>query len=186
MLQLFINHISENQLSKLQRGLPIQLKYDQFKLQSPANSIGHIKIHPSTHKKAVNAHSKKKGVRIALTDPELVESGEGIKSMIRWVKEKAVPAVVKGAKFVKRNVIDTPIYQQDVKPLVRRGVDTLEGMLPDNIVGKVVKSGIETVGSKTGGYGIKAKKSPKPRAKRAIKGKGLYAGSGTKAEGLFA
>jgi len=193
MLQLFINSISEAQLRKLQRGQPIQLKYDQFKLQTPADSIGYVKIHPITHKKVVNSHLKKKGVRIGLTDPELVESGEGIRSMWNWIKTKAAPAVVKTAKFVKKNIIDSPLYQSEVKPIVRSGVNALEGMLPDNVVGKVVKSGIESVGTKTGGFGIKAPKTQKkPRAKRAKKSikaasaEGLYATGIASAEGLYA
>jgi hypothetical protein len=177
MLQLFINSISENQLRKLERGQPIQLKYDQFKLQTPADSIGYIKIHPVTHKKVVNAHTKKKGVRIGLTEPELNESGEGLKSMWGWIKNKAAPAVVKAAKFVKKNVIDSDLYQKDIKPIVRSGVDSLESMIPDNVIGKLAKSGIESVGSKTGGYGIKAPK--KPRAKKSIK-------TAASAEGLYA
>lgn len=182
MLRVHVNSISEYQLRRLENGHPIQLTYSQIADQS--HDPKHLMLHPIQHKKVVNAHKKKRGVRIQLTPSEVESSSSGLKSMWSYLKNKVAPAVVKGAKWVKQNVIDTPFYQENVRPVLHTAVSDLEGMLPQNAVTNIVKKGVDQLGESTQGFGIK--KVPKPRAKKGSKG--LYAGSGLwiGGEGLYA
>ena len=56
-------HISPAQLSKIKRGLPIQLKHD-----SMGNGDMVIAVHPDKAKKMMSAYKRGKGLRIQMND----------------------------------------------------------------------------------------------------------------------
>lgn len=175
MIRINFNDISEAQLRKLQKGLPVQLSYAQIKDQKISDR-GHIKVHPDVAKRISKAHVKSKGSRVALSEPELIESGEGFRSAWNWIKNKAAPAVVSAAKYIKKNVVDSPFYQQNVRPELHKLVGDLESALPSNALGRISTKGIDALGEATGGYGlndgsIMVKKVPKPKAKKTPKPK---------------
>lgn len=170
MIRINLNDITPAQLKKLESGKTVQLKFKDFEDQT-INDRGHFYVHPEVSKKIAKAHMSKTGTRVTLTGPEIGVSGQGFADAWRWIKNKAVPAVVSAAKFVKTKVIDSPLYQQAIRPELHKLVTGLEGQLPQNVIGQLVTKGIDVVGEKTGAYGLtqtKQKKSKKtaPKAKK--------------------
>lgn len=134
--------LTENNVRNLVRGKPIQLKHSQL-----IDGKHRLNLHPLNHKKLMAARSKGKGLRLTLTQPEINE-GEGFKDIWNKVKQ--------GAKWVKNNVIDSSLYQSAVKPIVRKGVDTLAGMaearLP--IAAPLIQQGVQKLSDVTNAFGI--------------------------------
>ena len=164
-MQVTINDISEGQLRKLERGLPVQFRYNQIMDQTISNR--HIKVHPETHKRIVNAHRNKKGIRVKLTMPEIEASGEGLRSMWEWLKRQAPKAL-----SVAKKVVGSDFYQKNVRPELHKLVTGLESTLPVNPVTNIARAGIEELGEKSGAYGLKKPRSKKsmskPKTKRVI------------------
>ena len=71
-------HISPAQLSKIKRGLPIQLKHD-----SMGSGDMVIAVHPDKAKKMMSAYKRGKGLRIQMDEDEVRASGllDGIKRL---------------------------------------------------------------------------------------------------------
>ena len=153
MIRINFNDISEAQLRKLQKGLPVQLSFSQLKDQK-INDRGHIKVHPDVAKRVSKAHVKSKGSRVVLSEPELIESGEGFRDAWNWIKNKAAPAVINAAKWAKKNVINSPFYQETVRPELHKLVGNLESALPDNAITRVATKGVDALGEFSGGYGL--------------------------------
>ena len=63
-------HISPAQLSKIKRGLPIQLKHD-----SMGSGDMVIAVHPDKAKKMMSAYKRGKGLRIRMDEDEVRASG---------------------------------------------------------------------------------------------------------------
>lgn len=160
--------LTENNVKKLMRGYPTQLKKEQL------HSTKHyVKVHPLTHQKLTKAKVSGKGIRLTMTPEEFETSGEGFMDILRGIK--------KGAQWVKKNIIDSNIYQSDIKPIVRKLVDAsvtaAEPMLGP--VGPLVKSGVDKLGTVTNAYGLEAPTNgilkPKPKAKaKAVKGGSFF------------
>lgn len=156
--------LTNNNVKKLMRGYPTQLKKEQL------HSTKHyVKVHPLTHQKLIKAKMSGKGIRLTLTPEEFETSGEGFMDILRGIK--------KGAQWIKKNVIDTNIFQSDIKPIVRKlvdaGIATAEPMLGP--VGPLVKSGVDKLGTVTNAYGLEPPTNgilkPKPKAKTKAKPK---------------
>lgn len=135
--------LTENNVKKLMRGYPTQLKKEQL------HSTKHyVKVHPLTHQKLTKAKMSGKGIRLTLTPEEFNASGEGFMDILRGIK--------KGAQWVKKNIIDSNIYQTDIKPIVRKlvdsGVTAAQPMLGP--IGPLVKSGVDKLGEVTSAYGL--------------------------------
>ena len=161
--------LTQNNVRKLVNGHPIQLRKEQLQ-----GSKHWLDVHPTTHKRLSSAKAKGKGLRLTLTPEELQASGEGLGDL--W------NAIKKGARWVKDKIIDTPVYQSAVKPvvkgLVNAGVSAITPMLGP--AGPLVQQGVEKLGEVTNAYGVspeltmlqpksKPKPKPKPRAKKALK-----------------
>jgi hypothetical protein len=154
--------LTETNVRKLINGHPIQLNKTQLH-----GSKHYLVVHPMTHSKMSVAKAKGKGVRITLTQPEVMASGEGFMDILRNIK--------KGAMWVKQHVIDTPFYQSAVKPVVKELVDIATTAASNTLpapIGSVVKAGARQIGDVTNAYGLPISKSkaskPKPKPKNVI------------------
>lgn len=152
--------LTENNVKKLMRGYPTQLKKEQLH-----SNKHYVKVHPLTHQKLTKAKVSGKGIRLTMTPEEFNASGEGFMDILRGIK--------KGAQWVKKNIIDSTIYQSDIKPIVRKlvdgGVTAAEQMLGP--VGPLVKSGVDKLGTVTNAYGLEPPTVLKPKAKTKAKPK---------------
>lgn len=172
MIRININEITPAQLKRLESGKTVQFKHKDIKDQTISDR-GHFFVHPDVSKRLARSHAAGSGFRVTLTHPELQASGQGFRDAWNWIKNKAAPAVVSAAKFVKSKVIDSPFYQQSIRPELHNIVSGLESNLPQNVVGTLIKKGVDVVGEKTGAFGIeepKKKSKSKPRSKKNTKG----------------
>ena len=149
---------TENNIKKLMRGYPTQLKKEQL------HSTKHyVKVHPLTHQKLTKAKVSGKGIRLTMTPEEFNASGEGFMDILRGIK--------KGAQWVKKNIIDSTIYQSDIKPIVRKlvdaGVTAAQPMLGP--IGPLVKSGVDKLGEVTSAYGLIEPEILTPPMKKATR-----------------
>jgi hypothetical protein len=90
-----------------------------------------------------------KGCRIQLSPMEMESSGEGLKEFWEGLKN--------AGKWVKEKIIDTPFYQQNVKPLVRQAVDAGVALAAPRLgpASDIAKKGVYAIGEKTGAYGLR-------------------------------
>lgn len=144
--------LTGKQLHRLSLGHAVQLKPEQLQ-----NKQHWINVHPMMAAKLHKAALKGAGCRLTMMTPEIEASGEGLRDIWHWVSKKAIPAVVSAAKFVKKNVIDTPLYQSTVKPAIRAAV---ESRLPQAMI-----PAFEAVGDQTGAFGIIRTRKPIPLPK---------------------
>ncbi len=144
--------LSQPQFHKLRKGHQIQLSHQQ--IGHGVQHRHHVMVHPETAKKVHQAKMKQKGVRISMTPHEMEASGEGLKEF--WEKLK------NAGQFIKNKIIDTPFYQQTVRPiaknLVNQGIDTFVPA-PARDVAHQASS---FVGEKTGAFGLH------PRGRKSV------------------
>lgn len=155
--------LTENNARKLVNGHPIQLRNKQLH-----GTDHYLMLHPMQHARLSKAKAMGKGVRLVLTPEELQASGQGFGEL--WNKVK------RGAAWVKQNVIDTPFYQKNVRPVVKQAVEAAVAALPlPAPVAGIAKAGVEKLGESTSAFGLemeqpkKPRAKPKPRAKKAAK-----------------
>ena len=166
--------ITGPQLVKLFKGYPVQLTSDALK-----NYNSRALLHPLMSKKVEAARKKGKGCRLMCSPEEILHTGcmglkgsgrmsgcgwwsdafnylkEKVPQAFNWVKDTAVPAAIEAAKWTKKNIIDTPLYQEKIRPKVEGKIlDTLSG-LP---YADITTQGAQTLFDETG-LGMK-----KPRA----------------------
>lgn len=167
--QIKIN-ITKPQLNKALKGKPVQFSASQL---GEGNS--YLSLHPANVKKVEKAVMRGSGCVLDLSEGELLAtaedmSGEGIFGDI-WKGLKS------GYKWAKKNIIDTPIYQQAIKPLVRGAVNTgataLKGFAPN--LAPAIDMGVNELGKQTGAFGV-PRRGGMTKAKKyeMLKGKGLY------------
>lgn len=150
--------LSQSNFDKMRRGKEFQLKKEQV-----AGDKHEIAVKPSTAKKILKSKRLGKGVRVKLSEDEIVANmeGSGLKEFVEGMR--------KGARWVKKNVIDSDFYQSNIKPIVRSAVDT--GISAASVaypmpapVADLAKRGIDKIGSETGAFGIRGG-ARKPRKK---------------------
>lgn len=165
--QLKIN-ITKPQLQKALKGKPIQLSASQL-----GNGNSYLSLHPANAKIVEKAVMKGSGCVINISPGELMATaedmnGEGIFGDI-WRGLKS------GYKFVKKNIIDTPLYQQTLKPLVRGAVETgktaLKGFAPQ--LAPAIDMASEQIGKETGAFGVKRGRT-KAKKYEMLRARGLY------------
>lgn len=157
--------ITGPQLKKLWQGHPVQLSADQLR-----QCTGMCKTHPLTAKKMHRAAMKGSGVRVQMSPEEIMMTGSGWGSDAwNWFKEKVPQAfnylvenVPKAARYVKENVIDSPFYQEKIRPVIR---EKLEGLAESKPYANYTVPAIEYAGDYTGAFGVKGRRRPKPAAK---------------------
>ncbi len=138
--------LSKAQFDKLRRGHQVQLSHQQIAGSGLKNGIA---VHPETAKKIHAARMKQKGCRISMTPHEMECSGEGLKEF--WEKLKNI------GKQVKEKVIDTPFYQQNVRPAARQLIDqglqmAATKMGPQGAM--MAKKAVDALGQQTGAFGL--------------------------------
>jgi hypothetical protein len=142
--------LNEAQVAKLARALDrnesVTIQISKDKLASNKHSVV---VHPITHSKIIHAKSKGAGVRLTMTPPEILESGAGFMDIIRKIG--------KAASWVKEKVIDTPFYQQNIRPelksIVNAATDALSAVAP-SAVSNIAKAGTQYLSDKTGAFGL--------------------------------
>lgn len=165
--QLKIN-ITKPQLQKALKGKPIQLSASQL-----GNGNSYLSLHPANAKLVEKAVMRGSGCVINISPGELMATaedmnGEGIFGDI-WRGLKS------GYNWVKKNVVDTPLYQQTLKPLVRSAVNTgataLKSYAPQ--LAPAIDAGVNEIGKQTGAFGVKRGRT-KAKKYEMLKARGLY------------
>lgn len=169
--------LTENNARKLVNGHPIQLRNKQLH-----GTDHYLMLHPMQHARLSKAKAMGKGARLALTPEELAASGQGFGDL--WNK------VRKGAQWVSKNIVQTPFYQKNVRPVVKQAVEAAVAALPlPAPVSNIAKASIEKLGDTTSAFGLALPQSgnalemeqpkkgmpqsgiPKPRAKPKARAK---------------
>ena len=117
--------ISPAQLSKIKRGLPIQIKHD-----SMGSGDMVIAVHPDKAKKMMSAYKRGKGLRIQMDEDEVRASGllGSLKKLGKKVEKGVVDAGNKIAKPAKKVISKIPkpirdVLQQEAQGLVNTAVE---------------------------------------------------------------
>lgn len=154
--------ITGPQLVKLWRGMPVQLTKDSLK-----NPNSRVLLHPMMAKKVESARKKGTGIRVCCTQDEIMKTGPMQKcgsgrmsgtgwfsDAWNWLKQK-VPQVAsylyenvpKAATWVKENIIDTPLYQEKLRPKVEGKIlDTLSGLPYADTTRDIAQAGFDYSG----------------------------------------
>jgi hypothetical protein len=165
--------LTHNNAKKLMSGQPTQIMHKQF-----AGNKHYLVLHPLNHKKLSQAKAKGKGARLTLSPDELAASGEGFRDL--WNKVK------RGAMIIKDKVIDTPTYQTLIKPLVRKGVDSLATAISAELpaAAPLINAGVQKLSGVTNAFGVQPlalkqprKRTAKPRAAKPRASKKAAGGS---------
>lgn len=165
--QIKIN-ITKKQLDQALKGKPVRFSASQL-----GNGDSYLSLHPANVKVVEKSAMKGSGCCLTLSPGELMATaedmnGEGIFGDI-WRGLKS------GYKWAKKNIIDTPIYQQGIKPIIRRGVNTLTGMAKNAVpeLSTAIDMATKEIGDKTGAFGVKRRTS-KAKKYETLRAKGLY------------
>ena len=145
--------ISPAQLSKIKRGLPIQLKHD-----SMGSGDFVIAVHPEKAKKMASAFKRGKGLRIQMDEDEVRASGllDGIKRLGKKVEKGVVDVGNKVAKPTKKVISQIPkpirdVLKDEAQGLIDGTGATLGMMVGqatgDDELGEMVKQGISDTGN---------------------------------------
>jgi hypothetical protein len=104
-------HITPAQLTKIKKGLPIQLKHG-----SMGSGDMVIAVHPDKARKMMSAYKRGKGLRIQMDENEVRASGllDGIKRLGKKVEKGVVDAGNKVAKPTKKVISQIPKPIRDV------------------------------------------------------------------------
>lgn len=166
-------NITQAQLNKAINGKPIKISKDQI-----GSGSVYLSLHPANRKIVEKASLKGSGCCLNLSEGELLSTaedmgGEGIFGDI-WKGLKS------GYKWTKKNIIDTPFYQEAIKPVVRglvqKGLQVAKTATPGEL-SKAIDMGSDMIGKETGAFGIKGKKGccrTKAQRKALLQAKGLY------------
>ena len=163
--QIKIN-ITKDQLHKALNGKSVSFKKDQLGVGNH-----YLSLHPANVKVVERAAMKGTGCILHLSPGELLAThedmgGEGIFGDI-WKGLKS------GYSWAKKNVIDTDVYQQNIKPIVRglvdQGVAMASAYNPN--AGKFAALARDKIGKETGAFGVRKSKTQK---KALLQAKGLY------------
>ena len=146
-------HITPTQLSKIKRGLPIQISHG-----SMGNGDVVISLHPDKAKKMMSAFKRGKGLRIQMDEDEVRASGllGSLKKLGKKVEKGVVDAGNKVAKPAKKVISKIPkpvrdVLQQEAQGLIDGTGATLGMMVGqatgDEELGEMVKQGISDTGN---------------------------------------
>jgi hypothetical protein len=136
------NKIAQKALSNMMMGLPAKLT----KREVSGKGLK-LMLEPTNYRKLMSGKMNGKGVSITLTDREREYNGEGLKEVWEKVKE--------GAKWVKDKVVDTPFYQQNLRPLVRKAIETGITLVPNATAQDLLRKGVEETSGRWGAWGVK-------------------------------
>lgn len=157
-------NISKAQLQKAIKGKPVKLSNGQLGVGD-----SYLSLHPANAKLVEKAVMKGSGCVIHISPGELLSTAEDMEG--KGIFGDIWKGLKSGYNWVKKNIIDTPIYQQTVKPLVRGLVDSgataLSAYAPQATPAIMLAK--DQIGKKTGAFGMK-----KAKKYEMLKAKGLY------------
>ncbi len=144
--------ISPAQMTKIRKGLPIQIKHD-----SMGNGDVVVSLHPENAKKMMNAFKRGKGLRMQMDEDEVRASGflGSLKKLGKKVEKGVVDAGNTVAKPTKKVISKIPkpirdVLQQEAQGLIDTTGTTLGTMIAtatgDEELGDMVKQGISDTG----------------------------------------
>jgi len=145
--------ISPTQLSKIKRGLPIQISHG-----SMGNGDVVVSLHPENAKKMMSAFKRGKGLRIQMDEDEVRASGllGSLKKLGKKVEKGVVDAGNKIAKPAKKVISQIPkpirdVLKDEAQGIVNTTGSTLGTMIAtatgDDELGEMVKQGISDTGN---------------------------------------
>jgi len=167
--------ISPAQLSKIKRGLPIQLKHG-----SMGSGDMVFAVHPDKARKMMSAYKRGKGLRIQMDENEVRASGllDGIKRLGKKVEKGVVDAGNKVAKPTKKVISQIPkpirdVLKDEAQGIVNTTGSTLGTMIAtatgDEELGQMVKQGISDTGDELlSGQKLSLGSKILPIAKRSV------------------
>lgn len=165
-------NITQAQLNKALNGKPIKIGKDQI-----GSGSVYLSLHPANRKIVEKASLKGSGCCLNLSEGELLASAEDMEG--QGIFGDIWKGLKSGYKWAKKNIIDTPIYQKAIKPVVRelvqKGVQMAKTVAPSQL-GSTIDKGVDLLGKETGAFGIKGKKGGRTKAQRKalLQAKGLY------------
>lgn len=131
--------LSPENMKKLAKGHTIQLKHSQI---APGAQHKHkLVMSKKNAMKIMRAGRNGKQVRLSLSSDEIEGSG-----VLDWFK--------KAGRFVKDKIIDTQFYQDNLRPLARKGVDMLVDSFVPVPARDLARKGVDFVGDKTKAFGL--------------------------------
>ena len=149
-------HLSARDIMRLVNGQMIHLEHP--KLLKGLEVV----VRKSKASKIARAYERKKGVRLNLDQDELKEQGAGFWDFLK-----------NAGNWVKSHVIDTPFYQQTIRPIANQiahaGVDALSAAVAPEapmlapIIGAVGNKGVDALGKATGAFGLRRPRKKSPR-----------------------
>jgi hypothetical protein len=145
--------ISPAQMTKIRKGLPIQISHG-----SMGNGDVVISVHPDKAKKMMSAFKRGKGLRIQMDEDEVRASGllGSLKKLGKKVEKGVVKVGNKVAKPTKKVISKIPkpvrdVLQQEAQGLIDTTGSTLGTMIGeatgDDELGEMVKQGISDTGN---------------------------------------
>ena len=138
--------LTKKQASRLMHGHTVQLKHEHI---SHAKQHPHVLVlHHENAKKVHKAAKNSKGVRLGLSSEEIHHCmGTGL---FDWIKN--------AWNTVKNKVIDTPFYQQTIKPIAKQGVNALIDDFVPAPARDIAHKAADFAGDKTGAFGLRPHK----------------------------
>ena len=112
-----------------------------------SGSQGHpleVQVSKSVANRIRRAQRAGKSTRVRLDELH----GSGLREFFEKLK--------RGAKWLKEKVIDTDLYQQQIKPKVRQGLEAAIKQFVPAAAQPIAQKGLEFVGEKTGAAGVYA------------------------------
>jgi len=173
-------HLTKSQITKIKKGLPIQIKFNDMGSDKGEIVIG---LKDGNAKKLMSAFKKGKGVRIHMDDEEVdysTKEGRGFGSFIKKTTSKAKSGLSKASKSIEKtsNTIAKPVkagIKKYVPEPVRKVIkDEAQGLI--NTTGDTLG---EMVGSATGDdeLGDMVSSAVKETGENLLEGKKLNMGS---------
>lgn len=154
--------VTPKQLISLWNGRPVQISATALK-----NPNSRVFVHPETFKRIQRSVKKGTGCRFCMSRDEILQTGpkgltgsgrmagmgfwseawNALKKAAKWVQDTAVPAAIDAAKWTKKNIIDSDLYQQKVRPKVEGKIlDTLSGLPYADITTQGAQSAFDLTG----------------------------------------
>lgn len=160
-------NITEAQLNKAIAGKPVMFKKEQF-----GNGDSYLSLHPANVKLIEKSVMKGKGCCIHISPGELMSTAEDMQG--KGFFGNIWKGLKSGYNWVKKNIINSDVYQQAIKPLVRQGVNAAVAAANTAYPGSAAALApiANKIGEKTGAFGVK--RLTKAQKKEFLRGKGLY------------
>ena len=134
----------------------------------------YLSMHPANVKTVEKAALKGKGCNIYLSPGELLSTAEDMDG--NGLFGDIYKRLKSGYSWVKKNIIDSDLYQKGLKPVVRGAVDSAamaaSTAFPQFAI--PISMAKEEIGKKTGAFGAKRLGYTKSARMDKLKAKGLY------------